>query len=247
MTTQKVRFGMEAEWRDGQIVEVNVIGAQNADGETLSLMSDLFDEEEKKKTGAWPYQRLKEWGESGGITVGGKPYAAKHGPASTDLAISPVMQRPRWYWRNPLTRWLLWHLMPRKRRNIKADSNELFYWTDRTIFDTLTIWPGEFILLSTVETVSIPVDAFGITRLKSTSGRSGLEQMDAGLLDPGFVGTVTLEFFNAAPWPLEISSREHYVQLAMIDLSEATDRPYAGRYQNQGVGPVTAREEVFYG
>lgn len=247
MTTQKVRFGMEAEWRDGKIVEVSVVGAENADGETLSLMSDLFDEEEKKPRGVWPYQRLKEWGDDGGITVGGKPYAAKHGPASTDLAVDCYVKFPRWYWRNPITRWVLWHTMPRSRRNIKSKDNESFYWTDLEEYSSFTLWPKNFVLLSTIESVRIPDDAFGLTRLKSTSGRFGLEQMDAGILDPGFVGTVTVEFFNAGSFPLEINCYEFYIQMAIMDLSEMTDRPYRGRYQNQGVGPVSAREEVAYG
>lgn len=250
MKTQKVKFEMQAEWRDGQIVEVEVIGAENADGEILSLMSDLFDEEEKKPRGVWPHQRLLQWERTGGMEMYGSPIPfgmAKVGPASVDLMLDGYVQRPRWYWRNPLTRWLVWTLMPRHRRNIKDKKNEMFYWEEKKVFSNIVLWPGDFVLLATREVVHIPTDAFGLTRLKSTSGRSGLEQMDAGILDPNFSGNVTLEFFNAAPWPLEISSHGYYVQMAMFDLSEETDKPYQGRYQNQHTGPTAAREEVFYG
>ena len=58
------------------------------------------------------------------------------------------------------------------------------------------IRPGEFFLAHTIEVCNFPDDLAALFRIKSSMGRIGLEHMDAGWIDPGFNGALTLEFKN---------------------------------------------------
>lgn len=58
------------------------------------------------------------------------------------------------------------------------------------------ILPGMFFLAHTVEVCNFPDDMAALFRIKSSMGRIGLEHMDAGWVDPGFHGALTLEFKN---------------------------------------------------
>lgn len=56
--------------------------------------------------------------------------------------------------------------------------------------------PGTFFLAHTVERCNFPDDVAALFRIKSSQGRIGFEHMDAGWVDPGFHGALTLEFVN---------------------------------------------------
>lgn len=56
--------------------------------------------------------------------------------------------------------------------------------------------PGQFVLGCTVESFNFPNDLAALYRSKSTMGRMALEHMDAGWVDPGFNGVLTLELKN---------------------------------------------------
>lgn len=62
--------------------------------------------------------------------------------------------------------------------------------------DGIIIRPGQFFLAHTIEICNLPDDLAAIFRIKSSMGRIGLEHMDAGFVDPGFHGSLTLEFKN---------------------------------------------------
>ena len=59
---------------------------------------------------------------------------------------------------------------------------------------------GQFILAHTIELCNFPDNVAAIFRIKSSMGRVGLEHMDAGWVDPGFHGSLTLEFKNMTQW-----------------------------------------------
>jgi dCTP deaminase len=58
----------------------------------------------------------------------------------------------------------------------------------------IAIYPGQFFLAHTIEKCNFPDDVAALFRIKSSMGRIGLEHMDAGWVDPGFNGALTLEF-----------------------------------------------------
>lgn len=67
------------------------------------------------------------------------------------------------------------------------------------------IQPGEFFLAHTIEKCNFPDNIAALFRIKSSMGRIGLEHMDAGWVDPGFNGALTLEF--------KLMLNRHWVQV----------------------------------
>lgn len=118
-------------------------------------------------------------------------------------------------------------------------------WGDEQYMDAdgLYLPPGAFVLCCTLESVAIPRDASAALFSKSSTGRMGLEHLHAGWVDPGFVGQLTLEFKNVAPWPILLQPGERLMQMVVYDLVEPPARDYSqtGRYQNQ-TGATPARE-----
>lgn len=160
-------------------------------------------------------------------------------PASIDLRLGNVIRQPRWIWRNPLTRPLAWLL---SSRNPKVNPEQ--FWGRPFTFEAFTLWPGQFVLCHSLETVEIPLDQVGILYSKSSTGRVGLEHLHAGYADPGFRGQLTFEFSNMAPWPVVLTAGQPLMQLVYEQLNGRPDRSYAetGRYQGQQ-GPTAARQE----
>ena len=71
--------------------------------------------------------------------------------------------------------------------------------------EPFVLHPGEFVLASTYEVVSLPDDVAGRLEGKSSLGRLGLlTHSTAGWIDPGFSGHVTLELSNVATLPIKL-------------------------------------------
>lgn len=62
--------------------------------------------------------------------------------------------------------------------------------------DKVVIKPGEFILVDTMEYIKLPRNIYGEIMGKSSTGRLGVDVENAGLVDSGFEGTLTLELYN---------------------------------------------------
>ena len=81
--------------------------------------------------------------------------------------------------------------------------------------------PGEFVLGSTLERITLPDDLVARLEGKSSLGRLGLLiHSTAGFIDPGFDGHVTLELSNVANLPITI----YYAHEDRPDLLHADDR-----------------------
>ena len=112
--------------------------------------------------------------------------------------------------------------------------------------DPFTLHPGEFVLGSTLEVVSLPDDIAGRLEGKSSLGRLGLlTHSTAGFIDPGFSGHVTLELSNVATLPIKLFPGMKIGQLCLFRLSSPADHPYGSekygsRYQGQR-GPTPSR------
>jgi dCTP deaminase len=101
-------------------------------------------------------------------------------------------------------------------------------------------WGGFFLLppLSyalgfTIEKLDMPNDLIGVVLGKSTYARSGLI-LNTTVIDAGFKGHVTLEFFNSTRSYLRVYSEEGICQLQFLR-GQPADRPYdnSRKYQNQ--------------
>ncbi len=106
--------------------------------------------------------------------------------------------------------------------------------------------PGEFVLGSTYEVVSLPDDVSARLEGKSSLGRLGLlTHSTAGFIDAGFSGHVTLELSNVATLPIKLWPGMKIGQLCFFRLSSAAEAPYGSgaqgsRYQGQR-GPTPSR------
>ena len=106
--------------------------------------------------------------------------------------------------------------------------------------------PGEFVLASTYEQITLPDDVAARLEGKSSLGRLGLlTHSTAGFVDPGFTGHITLELSNVATLPIKLWPGMKIGQLCFFQLSSSAARPYgsgeyASRYQGQR-GPTASR------
>ena len=112
--------------------------------------------------------------------------------------------------------------------------------------EPFVLHPGEFVLGSTYEVVSLPDDLAGRLEGKSSLGRLGLlTHSTAGFIDPGFSGHVTLELANVANLPILLYPGMKIGQLCLFRLSSPAEHPYGSekygsRYQGQR-GPTPSR------
>ena len=106
--------------------------------------------------------------------------------------------------------------------------------------------PGEFVLASTFEVITLPDDIAARLEGKSSLGRLGLlTHSTAGWIDPGFNGHVTLELSNVANLPIKLWPGMKIGQLCLFRLSSPSEHPYGSsrhgsRYQGQR-GPTASR------
>ncbi len=112
--------------------------------------------------------------------------------------------------------------------------------------------PGEFVLASTLEAITLPDDLAARVEGKSSLGRLGLlTHATAGFVDPGFSGHVTLELSNVATLPIMLWPGMKIGQLAFFRLSSPAEKPYGStaygsHYQGQR-GPTASRSfQNFY-
>ena len=112
--------------------------------------------------------------------------------------------------------------------------------------DFFILHPGEFVLASTYEVITLPDDIAGRLEGKSSLGRLGLlTHSTAGFIDPGFSGHITLELSNVANLPVKLYPGMKIGQLCLIKLSSAAEHQYGSalygsRYQGQR-GPTPSR------
>jgi dCTP deaminase len=124
---------------------------------------------------------------------------------------------------------------PELTRAVEPDADEPFI-----------LHPGEFVLGSTYEVVTLPDDVAARLEGKSSLGRLGLlTHSTAGFIDPGFSGHVTLELSNVATLPIKLWPGMKIGQLCFFRLSSPSEHPYGSakygsRYQGQR-GPTPSR------
>ncbi len=99
--------------------------------------------------------------------------------------------------------------------------------------DEIIIPPQSFLLATTREYVRLPDDLTAFIEGRSSIGRMGLFIQNAGWVDPGFEGELTLEIFNANRVPIKLQSGRRLGQLILARMDRAPSTPYRGKYQGQ--------------
>ena len=76
-------------------------------------------------------------------------------------------------------------------------------------------------------------NTFSVVEGRSSLGRLGLFIQNAGWVDPGFCGEITLELFNANRCAIELQAGRRVGQLVFARMDQAAGHPYRGKYQGQ--------------
>ena len=97
----------------------------------------------------------------------------------------------------------------------------------------IVIPPHSFLLATTRERIRLPDDVIAFVEGRSSIGRIGLFIQNAGWVDPGFQGSLTLELFNANRLPIRLQEGRRICQLVFARMDRAATRPYDGKYQHQ--------------
>ena len=76
-------------------------------------------------------------------------------------------------------------------------------------------------------------NTFSVVEGRSSLGRLGLFIQNAGWVDPGFHGEITLELFNANRCAIKLQAGRRIGQLVFARMDQAARNPYRGKYQGQ--------------
>jgi dCTP deaminase len=130
--------------------------------------------------------------------------------------------------------------------DVKDDLEDLTELVEIPGGEPLILHPGEFVLGSTLERVSLPSDLVARLEGKSSLGRLGLLiHSTAGFVDAGWDGHLTLELSNVANLPITVYPDMKIGQISFLRMSTPAEQPYGSqglgsKYQGQR-GPTPSR------
>jgi dCTP deaminase len=106
--------------------------------------------------------------------------------------------------------------------------NDLYntFITERSV----TLESGEFLLACTDEIIDVPRDMAAFVAGRSSIGRFGLQVQNAGFIDAGFRGQITLELFNQSRCDLVIRPGDKICQIVFFQCNAEHPTGYNGRY-----------------
>lgn len=110
-------------------------------------------------------------------------------------------------------------------------SEEIIYKEIRA--EKYLLMPGQFVLATTMEYIKLPNNLTAFVEGRSSLGRMGLFIQNAGWVDPGFSGEITLELFNANRCAIELRTGRRIGQLVFAQMDQEALHPYRGKYQGQ--------------
>ena len=123
-------------------------------------------------------------------------------------------------------------LKPKVGQIVKLGDEMQYKRYERKDGQTIAIKPGEFMLATTIEAIDVPIMAAAFVQGRSSIGRAGLTVQNAGFVDPGFKGHITLELKNDSPCTILLYPGYPVTQLVYMDAVDVS-RPYAGKYNGQ--------------
>jgi len=126
-----------------------------------------------------------------------------------------------------------------------VDTNDLMRRVDVPDDEAFTMPPGEFVLAATQEKLELADDVMARLEGRSSLGRLGIiVHSTAGLFDPGWIGTATLELGNLGRMPVKLYPGMRICAFTFEQLSSPAKVPYqlkpANKYAGQN-GPETSR------
>jgi|SRR5579871_172188 dCTP deaminase len=133
----------------------------------------------------------------------------------------------------------LWQMTPRGRVALTFDpldgGHQHFDPIELEPGQYFELLPGERVLVSTLERISMPNDISGILYPRSTVNRQGLEVELTGIIDAGYQGNLVIPIHNSSPSSVvRIYPGQRFCQLEFTTLTQAIE-PRPSRYQNKDV------------
>ena len=108
---------------------------------------------------------------------------------------------------------------------------------------SMWLWPLWGRLNVTIEKFNMPNDLVALVRDKSSLARRFIFVQNT-VIEPGWRGNLTLELTRYLPWPVKIHAGQPIAQIMFEELSEPTEKPYDGKYQDQIDEPVPSIKEI---
>src|SRR5579872_5823795 len=130
--------------------------------------------------------------------------------------------------------------------DVREDLEDLTELVEVPAGEALILHPGEFVLGSTLERVTLPDDLVARLEGKSSLGRLGLLiHSTAGFVDAGWDGHLTLELSNVANLPITVYPGMKIGQISFLQMTTPAENPYGSKglgskYQGQR-GPTPSR------
>lgn len=129
----------------------------------------------------------------------------------------------------------------------KGDISKHFEQFSVDKFNGVVLAPGDFLLGTTLEAVTIPNDLVAIVEGRSSFARIGLTIHQTGSwIDPGFKGQITLEIKNESDKKsIRIYPRQRICQITFAELTGPVKNPYGSKkigskYHKQS-GPTVSK------
>ena len=147
------------------------------------------------------------------VAQGYLPEGVKIGPSSVDRTLGDSFS------------WLA----PSRRKIVLGEPVE--YASE--VAESYELLPHHLVLATTRESIRIPNNMAAYVEGRSSIGRLGLQVQNAGFIDAGFEGQITLELENQSPFPIVLQVGVRICQIVFVQMLETAEQPYAGKYLNQ--------------
>ena len=147
------------------------------------------------------------------IKKGYLPKGLKIGPSSIDLTLANSFS-----WPDPENKKIILG-EPVKHKIIKTNQ--------------FILKPNDFVLASTNEIIRVPDYMAAYVEGRSSIGRLGLQVQNAGFIDAGFHGQITLELDNQSAFPIILNKGVRICQIVFLKMENNAEKPYAGKYKGQ--------------
>lgn len=107
----------------------------------------------------------------------------------------------------------------------------------------VTLEPGDFAIVSTMERVTCSPRVAGTIGLSSDLARRGLQVLAGPQIDPGFSGVLCVRLVNLAPKKISLPYGKPFLTVQFFLLNQPVSRPYTGRRKGQtGISPDDMRD-----
>lgn len=111
----------------------------------------------------------------------------------------------------------------------------------------LVLEPGDFVILSTLETLRLSLKHAGRIGIRSHFTRRGVIPLIGPQVDPGFDAPLHIGLYNVSPNDVVLRFEEPFCTVEFHELSQPAERPYAGPYQHQRGITASEMEDLLGG